>query len=252
VIPAPPRKSSVRWRPELVSSHPLKSRLKRVLLPAPAPRRLPFGPARGLRLAVDFSHQTRLYLGLYELELNRHLRRLARPGARSFDVGGQIGYDALVLVNLSRAPVVSFEADAHTFQALGGNIALNPDLAPLVRTVNAYVDSVGEAPGCVTLDAVAFGQGGFVPDLIKIDVDGGEIEVLRGAARILASRRPHLIVETHSPELEDECGRLLAEVGYRPRIVHQRRWLADFRPVEHNRWLVAEGGPASTTAVSPR
>ncbi len=51
------------------------------------------GIGRGLRMEIDFRRgQTRLYLGLYEVELNGHLRELCRPGYRSFDVGGQLGY----------------------------------------------------------------------------------------------------------------------------------------------------------------
>ena len=54
------------------------------------------------------------------------------------------------------------------------------------------------APGAdVTLDGSTgeFGTPGF----IKIDVDGGELDVLRGAEEILREHRPSLIVETHSP-----------------------------------------------------
>ena len=44
------------------------------------------------------------YSSVYELELNRWLRRLCRPGYTAYDVGGQLGYDALVL---AKAPMVA-------------------------------------------------------------------------------------------------------------------------------------------------
>src|SRR5213596_2760948 len=79
-------------------AHATKASLKHALLPAGAKiRRLPWGPARGVRMEIDFSCQTRLYLGLYETEVNRHLRALCRPGFAGFDVGGQSGYDALLI-----------------------------------------------------------------------------------------------------------------------------------------------------------
>jgi hypothetical protein len=57
----------------------------------------------------------------------------------------------------------------------------------------------------------------------------------------LRERRPNLIIEVHSRELEDGCGRLLRGAGYSPKVVNPRRWLKDNRPGAHNRWLVAEG-----------
>jgi hypothetical protein len=86
-----------------------------------------------MSLAVDFQSDTRIYLGLYEIELNRHLRRLCTPGTPSFDVGGGMGYDALVLARLTRAPVASFEADSASQQAVGRR----PALVSLVRKARA-------------------------------------------------------------------------------------------------------------------
>jgi hypothetical protein len=93
-----------------------------------------------------------------------------------------------------------------------------------------------DAESCVTLDDEAPDAG-----LVKVDVEGAETWVLSGAARLLAGRRPHVIVETHSPELERECGDLLLRNGYRPRVVCGRRFLRQDRDDAFNRWLVAEG-----------
>src|SRR5687768_12485497 len=73
-------------------------------------RRLPLGIARGLNYRIDFEHHKRLYLGLYEIELNSYLKQLCKKGFNCFDVGGAWGYDALVLARLSRGRVISFEA----------------------------------------------------------------------------------------------------------------------------------------------
>lgn len=224
----------------------MRATLKRAL-PPPGPRRMPAGVGRGIRMHVDFAHQTRTYLGLYELELSSHLRRLCPPGTRCFDVGGQFGYDALVLAKLGGAPVASFEADARCVAAMQANFALNPRLAPLVRPVTAWVGT--GAAGTLALDDFARSPRGFVPDLVKIDVDTddsaskAEAEVLEGARELLRERRPSLVVEVHSEELERRCGALLVAHGYRPAIVSQRRVLPDHRPIAHNRWLVAAGRP---------
>jgi hypothetical protein len=218
----------------------LKSRL---LPPGPAIRTVPFGLGAGVRLPIDFAQHTRLYLGLYEIELHRHLRALCIPGIRSFDVGAQIGYDALVLARMTRAPVMSFEADERLIPALRQTFAANTALAGHLHVRHGFVGNANSAAdNVVSLDDVAY-KDGFVPGLMKIDIDGGEVEALHGAARILRDARPHLIIETHSLALERACGDLLVEAGYTPRIVHQRRIWPDYRPTDHNRWLVAVGAP---------
>jgi FkbM family methyltransferase len=53
------------------------------------------------------------------------------------------------------------------------------------------------------------------PDLMKIDVEGAKIMVLRGAMGILKSRKPRLFIEAHSRELTTEVVDLLRPLGYK-------------------------------------
>ena len=55
---------------------------------------------------------------------------------------------------------------------------------------------------------------------MKIDVEGAEHAVLRGATRLLTEKRPLLFLSTHSPQLHAECCRLLVGLGYtlRPEV----------------------------------
>lgn len=225
---------------------------KRRILPRGAClRRIPIGLGAGVRLPIDFAQHTRLYLGLYELELHRHIRAMCIPGVRSFDVGAQIGYDGLVMARLTRAPVISFEAQAALIPTLRKTVAANPELADLVEVRQGFVGSARSGQDdVIRLDDVAYVDG-FVPGLMKIDIDGGEVAALEGATRILHEAHPHLIIETHSRELECACGRLLSDAGYAPRLVHQRLLWPDHRPSEHNRWLIAIGAPhLSAFAIS--
>jgi methyltransferase FkbM-like protein len=223
---------------------PVKTALKSALLPAPGARTLPLGIARGVRMRIDFRSMTRIYLGLYELELNRHLRRILKPGMTAFDVGAEHGYDALVIAKRTGAAVAAFECDPVCVDGIERSLALNPALAGHVRLVPAMV---GEQPRQLALDAFAYGPDGFVPDFVKLDIEGGEAGALRSAGRLLSERRPALIVEVHSAALERECGRLLIEHGYAPTIVNQRSIWPDHRPRPNdgtgwgdvNRWLVA-------------
>lgn len=215
-----------------------KAIVKKVVLPADRrPRRIPVGIARGVRMQIDFSHQTRHYLGLYEVELDRHLRRMLRPGVSAFDVGAQHGYDSLAFARRTRGPVAAFECDERCLSLMDQSFALNPDIAPLIRPVRAMV-GIGEDR--LGLDEWAFSEG-FVPDFVKLDIEGGELDALRSGQRLLRERRPGLVVEVHSLDLERAVGRLLVDHGYRPVVVSQRTFLPDRRPMAHNRWLVAGG-----------
>jgi hypothetical protein len=211
-------------------------------------RRLPIGIGRGVNLEIDFRYHSKLYMGLYEVELNRDLRQLCYPGARCFDIGGNIGYDALVLANLSRGEVFTFEVDPQLCAVIERATAANPELAPSITVVCAFVaDSTDDTSNQLSLDAFVQSRGALFPDLIKIDVEGGEASVLHGAEQILRKRRPGLIIETHGRQAEVECIEILSRYDYTPKIVDHRRWIPDYRPIRHNRWLVCRGAPTDTS-----
>jgi hypothetical protein len=223
--------------------------LKRPLLAANGPRRLPAGIGRGIRLEIDFAHHTRLYAGLYEVELNSSLRRLCPPGTRCFDVGAHFGYDTLVLAKVSGTQVRSFECEPALAERMKRNLALNPQLAERISVSLAYVAAQSDpARRQVTLDDATLAEGSFVPGFVKIDVEGAEADVLRGSRGLLAEHRPALVIETHDPDVERECQEILGGHGYKPEVIDRRRWLRDHRPIAHNRWLVAAGAHAARPA----
>ena len=204
-------------------------------------RTIRLGPARGLRMEIDFTYQARLWLGIFEIELARWLRAFCPPGSACFDVGAREGYVTLLLASLSGGGrVLGVEADPDELERLRRNIALNPSLPRPPEARLARVTGRSDAGRDVTLDQLAYAADGFVPDLVKLDVEGWELQALQGGERLLTERKPHLVVETHSADLERNCLELLAARGYRPRVVEPRRWLPEERE-GHNRWLVAEG-----------
>jgi hypothetical protein len=197
------------------------------------------GPARGVTMTLDFYGHTPLFLGMYELELHGFSREALRGAELVLDVGGYIGYDALMFAANCPGRVITFEPDERRLPALRDNVAQNPSLAPRI-TVNPTAVGLSDGNGATTLGAISASAG--VPDFIKIDIDGGELDALRGGLELLRTRRPHLIVETHSLELEQACGSLLVECGYQPVIKHNRRIWREFRGgAPHNRWLLAAG-----------
>ncbi len=197
------------------------------------------GPARGLVMTLDFSGHTPLFLGTFEWELHRFFRDAMRGADLLFDIGGYIGYDALMLAANCGGRVITFEPDPERRPALLDNIAHNTGIASRI-IVSPLAVGAEMAAGATTLDMISAEVG--APDFIKLDIDGGEVDALRGGLSMLRRRRPHVVVETHSLELERECGALLVECGYRPIIKHNRRiWREHRAGAPHNRWLLAAG-----------
>lgn len=201
------------------------------------PRRVLYGPARGLVFELDFEHQLRFWLGLYETEIANALRRFARRGRCIYNVGADVGFQALTAAKLSDGRVVAFEPRQDAVDALECNLALNPGLMNSVQIIQTVVGARDE-PTQQTIDSV-IARGAPVPDVLLIDVDGAEVDVLRGAQDLLGYHHPDLIIETHSAALEHECSEILTASGYKPTIVRQRRLLPDYRPTPHNRWMIA-------------
>ena len=198
-------------------------------------RRLRFGPARGCVMKIDLHCQLSLYFGRYEKELIPHFRSLLRANYNSFDLGGHNGYDALMLAKGSGGRVVSFEPRAHRVVDLRETFALN---GLPIETVQAWVGAHDDDQH-ITVDTAAANY--FVPDFIKMDIEGAEVSALKGAARVLSTRKPGLIIETHSAEGEAECVEILRSHGYEPQVVNQRTHFKEHRQVAHNRWLVCPG-----------
>jgi FkbM family methyltransferase len=136
-----------------------------------------------------------------------------------FDLGAHIGQYTLVASPLCHG-VHSFEPIPETFQLLQRNVQAN-GLANVFANQCAVSDSSGEvtiyegdvstldrsslrAPSqisgrsfvvpSISIDAYAT-KHKVIPNLIKIDVEGAEIPVLRGAANLLREKHPTLIVE---------------------------------------------------------
>lgn len=195
-------------------------------------RRIRFGPAVGCWMELDLRSQARILFGVYERELLPYYRSLLKPGMRSFDIGGRDGYSALLVASITKAPVLSFECEAESIaemkRVFGAN---NLPIEVVGAFVGSWIDNER-----TTIDAMAATH--FAPDFIKMDIEGGEVEALRGADHVLSVHRPALIIEVHGRDREHFCIQHIQQYRYDLKAVDQARFFREQRPLEHNRWLI--------------
>lgn len=192
-----------------------------------------------------------LMTGSFEADDLARLRLLVKAGDTCIDVGANIGLYSLFLGRIvgSAGRIVAVEPVKRNALLTALNCELNDfshvsvvqaplsDVSgkSLIPTVpegdSAYTyfreDSSGlQAPSSLTLDEVCDAQRLGSVSLIKIDVEGAELMVLRGAERLLASeRKPHTImlevVDNYLQRFGDSTAALcswLAERGYQPHV----------------------------------
>jgi len=160
---------------------------------------------------------------------------LVQPEHIVIEVGANIGAHTVPLAKKA-AGVIAFEPQRLVFQTLCANIALNdlrnvrtvyaavgaqpgttviPDLDPDVEQNFGCMQATGHEHGEPTvvmpLDAY------YLPrvDLIKIDVEGMELEVLKGAAGMIERFRPLLYVEDDREENSEALREHITGMGYR-------------------------------------
>lgn len=223
----------------------LKEQLKLMLLGPPGlrPRRISWGLLRGATFKIDTTSGSLRLLGLAEAEIAGWTRRLTARAGIAVDVGANDGwYTTYFALQPSIQRVYSFEPDGCLGELSGQNLSLNgPDAERKAVISSKFAGAIDDAKTC-RLDTALADES--QPIVIKIDVEGGELDVLRGAQRTLRRLPCGLVIETHSANLERDCEALLQGLGYHTRTVKNgwyRAIVPERRAIQHNRWLVATG-----------
>lgn len=171
----------------------------------------------------------------YEEDLLSEISRLPIAEGAFCDVGANIGNHSVFFSRILDRDVYAFEPVPESYGLLSENLVLN-DVASQVQAFNVAVGAsestgvmhvhqtnlgasklVEEEGGGVrisTLDSILPSESNIA--LIKIDVEGFECEVLRGAVDTIRRCKPVLVVESQSPVAFIELGAVLQSYGYTP------------------------------------
>lgn len=222
----------------------LRSLLTRSAPDQPVEVTVAAGPLAGARLTLDLRTEKTLWLGNYEPELMQAIDRFGREGMLAYDVGANIGYVSLALARCAGAAgsVVAFEPLPSNLARLRANLERNPEgarvkvvgVALAERTAQAELlvhrsGGMGKLAGAagrnasyegklaveqLALDEWFADQTGVAPDLVKIDVEGGEGLVLLGMQQLLSTARPALLIELHGQQAAEQALQVLQDAGY--------------------------------------
>ncbi len=203
------------------------------------------GDLAGTNLLLDLQEEKDYWLGTYEPDLQASVAQLARAGMVAYDVGANIGYISLLLARAvgESGRVYAFEALPANIERLRSNLSLN-GMEGRVQVVEAAVidhsapvqflvgpsGGMGKAAGSagrqldysqsipisgLSLDDFVLAQGYPPPQIVKMDIEGGEVLALPGMRQVLRQHHPLLLLELHGPEAAQVAWDELTSTGYR-------------------------------------
>jgi FkbM family methyltransferase len=167
--------------------------------------------------AAGVTRQIYALRGNYEIEL-RWLRKLVGTGGVAFDIGANVGiYTAYLSAAVGGlGKVVAFEPFQPAYSRLrlaaGTASAANVAVYPFAIGRSPGHGEMRESPGDIGSNSVTMRPGaGTIEirtidqmvaelglprlDFIKLDIEGGELDALRGGLRVIRSHRPTILVE---------------------------------------------------------
>jgi FkbM family methyltransferase len=196
-------------------------------------------------------------------------KRLAAGHHAFLDVGAAAGLFAAAFCALTGDRAYAFEPSPRNFARMRELIAANPELqiephnlalgakagtlavdsshgAQFRGVADPESESAGETMTVATLDEFARAHG-LTPDFAKVDVEGMELEVLRGGAQTFTDSIDALLLEVHPKLLMG--GANVSEVQALLRGFGFRLMTLDFEPIDDlQRYVAARRGRAARAA----
>lgn len=216
------------------------------------------------RVNEDVGRLMKLH-GSYEVAETNFINRVVKPEDVCFDVGGNVGFFALLFAGLAQkeqvhcfepialnARMIETSAELNALNnivvnntAVGAKngkvefvISEDSAYSSMIDTKRSPKKAVKQVP-LVTLDHYASEHGIMRIDILKIDVEGAEADVIRGANDLLGdpTRRPrYIIIELFEKNLNvfgetvNGVVEMIAAHGYQPNAILDNGALTPLKP----------------------
>jgi len=238
------------WRKTIYRIKPV-ARLVRGTLNSAAPEGLSkinvaAGDLKGTKLYLNLQIEKDYWLGTYEPELHAAVRTYVKPGMTVYDIGANIGVISILFAKTvgKTGQVVSFEALPANIERLKQNLIVS-GYQNKVSVIHAAVTNHNEPVEFLVHDSTSMGKvagsGGRKdqdyqkiiqvpgialddyleshplkkPDVIKLDIEGGEILAIEHMRKTILSAHPLMLVELHGPDSAKAVGKVLNDLNYR-------------------------------------
>lgn len=213
------------------------------------------GPGKGLLWAHEIS-DLRYLTGEYEPETANYILQKIQSGYSFIDVGANAGYYSLLAasqVNNPSQKIIAVEPMDKNISQINNHSKLNKisriEVLPFAvsdtnqelefsasenlaaNTYNSESEFFKSAPKikiqAKTLDTICRDYK-FGKLLLKIDVEGAEADVLKGAAEVITKHHPEIILATHECHVkgvEQECLNILINAGYKCLKIDEQKYV---------------------------
>jgi FkbM family methyltransferase len=186
------------------------------------------------------------WFGDYEFFKQKAISSHSRNGMIAYDVGAHVGFFTLLFARLcgSDGFVYAFEPNPRNLVYLRKhmdmngvtNVAISPIALGRKREYMFFSDSCGSEVGCLSQEPTKLIvpvdsmdnllAAGVIkpPDIIKIDVEGAELDVILGAERTLRQYKPRLFIAIDDQKNEVPLLHFLRAIGYKIEFIGQNRF----------------------------
>lgn len=210
-------------------------RLPLRMIPKEAVLPVLMGPLAGTKwVAGSATHGA--WLGTYERSKHRLFADAVKPRQTVFDIGAHVGFYSVLSSKMvgPEGRVFAFEPLPRNLRYLRKHIRLNAiknvfvvDAAVADETGTALFQEAergemgklsvngGIPVRVVSIDELVAGGALPRPDIIKMDIEGGETLALRGMRETLQRYRPTLFLATHGKDINADCFAFLESLGLR-------------------------------------
>jgi FkbM family methyltransferase len=211
-------------------------RLPLDLVPKRMTVRIMSGPCRGMKW-VSGAGVLGYWSGLYESQTQQLISQFLKPGMTVYDVGANVGFYTLLMSRATglRGRVYAFEPMPgntavllhHVHLNSLGNVTLVAAAVFSEETVRPFQEASSnaqgfisdEASGALLVPTVSLDQfiarGRPTPDLVKMDIEGGETAALEGARELVKKRRTVWFISLHNDPARDQWCQALTTNHYR-------------------------------------